>query len=147
MTRSPLIVACALAAGLPPVGLDVGAYGTLLWFMVHEEARTRGATLTTDDAIAVLEAAAPELAWALVAAPGLKWIQPLLGMGLGGYFNMKAARNVTLATRLYLASGRRLRGHALRQELDEHEAAERKRERLDKLAAQADTTPARLPTG
>lgn len=129
--ESALRIACGVAASLPPVGLDVGAYGTLLWFLVHDEARRSGATLSTDDALTVLRAAGPELGWAVLVGPGIKWINLFFGVGLGASFNLEAARNVRAATRLYLASGRRLRGHALRQELEEYRKAERKRRRLE----------------
>ncbi len=127
---SALRIACGVAASLPPLGFDVGAYGTLLWFLVHDEARRSGATLSTDDALTILRAAGPELGWAVLVGPGIKWVNLLFGVGLGTSFNLDAARNVRAATRLYLASGRRLRGHALRQELEEYRKAERKRIKL-----------------
>ena len=117
--RRALYWACGLAASLPPVGLDVGAYGALLWFLVHEEARRLGAELDTDEAMTILGAARPELSLAMLGGPGLKWIALPIGITLGGYYNIKAAHEVVMATRLYLAAGRRLRGHALRQELEE----------------------------
>ncbi len=137
---SALRIACGVAASLPPVGLDVGAYGTLLWFLVHDEARRWGATLSTDDALTVLRAAGPELGWAVLVGPGIKWVNLLFGVGLGASLNLGAAHNVRAATRLYLASGRRLRGHALRQELEEDRKAERERRRLEREGARQQLT-------
>lgn len=120
---------CGLAATLPPVGVDLGALGALLWFLVHDTARMRGQTLSTDEAWTIIGAAGPELAISLFGGSGLKWLMLPLGVGLGGYFNMLAAQNVVKATHLYLDSGRRLRGNALRTELEEARAQGRGRKR------------------
>ena len=118
---------CGLAATLPPVGLDLGALGALLWFLVHDTARMRGQSLDTEEAWTIVGAAGPELAISLIGGSGLKWLMLPLGMGLGSYFNVVAAQNVVKATHLYLDSGRRLRGNALRTELEEVRAQGRHR--------------------
>jgi len=117
---------CGLAAILPPLGIDLGAALAFLWYLVHDTARMRGQRLSADDAWAVLAAVGPDLAWSLVGGSGIKWLAPPLGMGLGSYFNVVAARNAVTATNLFLDSGRRLRGNALRQELAESARSRRR---------------------
>ncbi len=117
--RKLAYVGCGLAAALPPLGFDMGAVGALLWYLVHDTARLRGATLSADEAMTILRSAGPELGWSVLGGSGLKWLFAPLGMGVGGYFNVVAAQLAVKATHLYLDSGRRLRGNALRTELEE----------------------------
>ncbi|MBM3266893.1 MAG: hypothetical protein FJZ01_04515 [Candidatus Sericytochromatia bacterium] len=117
--RKLAYVGCGLAATLPPLGVDLGALTALLWYLVHDTARQRNASLSADEAMTILRAAGPELAWSLLGGSGLKWLFLPLGMGVGSYFNVLAAQLAVKATHLYLDSGRRLRGNALRTELEE----------------------------
>ena len=120
---------CGLAAALPPLGVDLGAVGALLWFLVHDTARMRGEALSAEEALAIVAVAGPELALSAIGGSGLKWLMAPLGMGVGGYFNVAAAQNVVKATHLFLDSGKRLRGTALRSELDEARTKARARAR------------------
>ncbi len=118
---------CGLAATLPPLGVDLGALGALLWFLVHDTARLRGQSLSADEAWTIIGAAGPELAVSMIAGSGMKWLMLPVGMTFGSYFNLVTAQCVVKATHLYLDSGRRLRGNALRTELEEARAQERNR--------------------
>ena len=118
---------CGLSATLPPLGVDLGALSALLWYLAHDTARMRGQSLSAEEALAIMAAAGPELAWSALAGSGLKWVMLPVGVGVGGYFNVAAARNVVKATHLFLDSGRRLRGTALRSELEEARAKARAR--------------------